>query len=456
LRSADPTVHWWNDRFLRWTLFAGVLLRAIPLMIWGDAPCAGDECTYIQITERMLEGRGMTGSAGWLWAPGYPALMSFHAWITGSYWTIRVTQVGVAFVNMLLLFAVARRLIDERAARIAVLLYALSPSLAFFAISLWSETLYTSLLLGAVLALLKAREHGGPWRAVLVGVLIGGCVLFRGIATYMLPCFVIGLIWGRWREIEAWGLCLALVAGAVATVAPYSVYISQKYDAFVISDRTLGQMMWLGNNTFEPLTWDYGYGRETRRDIRRHIATGRERCAPQNEPMRRDSCETRAAIEWIEQNPEAFIRRIPLKLAQTISPHSFLTRHLRWGRWSGISPWMTEVIIGLGALASLIALIIGALGMAARVEGGTAWTITAVIAYHAAAIALTAGLSRYRVPLEPLLIIYAAGVLAHPRETMAILSKDRWRGGVAAIVMVVVTPLVLWLLPAGWPEWQTW
>lgn len=449
-------MRWWNDRFLRRTLFAGVLLRAIPLIIWGDAPCVRDECTYIQITQRMLDGRGMTGSAGWLWAPGYPSLMSLHAWITGSYWTIRVTQVGVAIVNMLLLFAVARRLIDERAARVSVLLYALSPSLAFFAISLWSETIYTSLLLGAVLALLKAREHRGLWQSALVGLLIGGCVLFRGIATYMLPCFVVGLAWGRWREIEVWRLCLALVAGAVVTVAPYSAYISQKYDAFVISDRTLGQMMWLGNNTFEPLTWDYGYGRETRREIRRHIASGRERCAPQNEPMRRDSCETQAAIQWIEQNPEAFIRRIPLRVAQTISPHSFLTRHLRWERWSGMPQWMDEVIIALGAISSLIALLVGALGMVARVRGGTAWTITAVIAYHAAAVALTAGLSRYRVPLEPLLMIYAAGVLAHPKETVAILLKNRWRGTVSVVVMTVVTPLVLWFLPAAWPGWRSW
>ena len=43
-------------------------------------------------------------------------------------------------------------------------------------------------------------------------------------------------------------------------MAPYSIYISKKMDAMVISDRTLGQMMWLGNNTFDPITFDYGNG----------------------------------------------------------------------------------------------------------------------------------------------------------------------------------------------------
>ena len=29
---------------------------------------------------------------------------------------------------------------------------------------------------------------------------------------------------------------------------PYSTYASKKFGSFMISDRTLGQMMWLGNN----------------------------------------------------------------------------------------------------------------------------------------------------------------------------------------------------------------
>ena len=38
----------------------------------------------------------------------------------------------------------------------------------------------------------KALQH-----AALTGLLVGVCVLFRGVATYMLPIFCVALIWRR-------------------------------------------------------------------------------------------------------------------------------------------------------------------------------------------------------------------------------------------------------------------
>jgi hypothetical protein len=72
------------------------------------------------------------------------------------------------------------------------------------------------------------------------------------------------------------------------------------------------------------------------------------------------------------------------------------------------------------------------------------------------AIAVLAGLTRYRVPLEPLWSIYAAALLAHPRDTLARFTDGRPWSVFGTFVLVVLLGLMAWFLPAGWPSWGSW
>ncbi|MDP6931646.1 MAG: glycosyltransferase family 39 protein [Myxococcota bacterium] len=462
---------WWKDRSLWTAACFGLVIRAVPLLVWPGRRCTRDECTYLKIAKRMLDGEGMTTSGGWLWAPGYPTLMAIHKWITGYGATIRATQVLAGFLTTWLVYRLAQRMFVDEAdprsiehanstARIAAWLYAASPVMAFFTMSMWSESLYGALLLGLLLVLCRItrlHEEPRPIRmAALAGFLAGCCVLFRGVATYMVPIFAFGLLWRRWKQSRAWAQAGALVAAALLTVSPYSIYASTKFEAFIVSDRTLGQMMWLGNNDFEPLTFDFGNGQLSKRAYARHIADGRPHCAPRKQGVERDDCATKEGIEWIRANPQEFVRRMPMRLAQMLTPHSLLTRHLRWGRWKGMPQVADEFIVLWGALWSMFVMVGGTLGLAARGRGAMGLTIAALLCYHGAAVSALAGLSRYRVPLEPLWMLYAAMLLADPRGTLSQLRTEPWRGAVAIVSLCVVMPLVLWYLPAGWTWWRSW
>ena len=59
---------------VRKAMLIGFLLRIVPVMVWLPWPCVRDECTYLRLSERILDGDGMTASNGWIWAPGYPVL----------------------------------------------------------------------------------------------------------------------------------------------------------------------------------------------------------------------------------------------------------------------------------------------------------------------------------------------------------------------------------------------
>lgn len=465
---------WHRDPYLRGALGAGLLLRAIPAITWATDSCVRDECTYIKLAERFAQGQGMTGSAGWIWAPGYPILLGINRVLFGWPHVIKPFQIAAALGCVVLLYHLTLRATarpdpaggppqgDLRAARIAAWMYAISLHMAFFSFRLWSEVLYSGLLLGALLLLLRARDAlsgtGRAWLrdAALVGLLGGVCVLFRGVATYMLPLLMVGLLWGRLRLRKAW-LQVALVGGlAAAVVGPYSAYATHKFGGFMLSDRTMGQMMWLGNNDFAPMTFDYGNGSLSKRAYARARNAGRVPCGSKTDPLDRDLCQSAEGKAWIKANPAEFVRRIPLRLAQLCNPHSLLTRHLRWGAFKGMPQWMDEVLILGGALGSMLAMIGGAAGLTIRGKGAQGAVFALLLLYHCAAISALAGLTRYRVPLEPLLMVYCAALLADPAGARAALSAQRWRGPLLVLILSIGVPLVFWFLPAGWPWWRSW
>ena len=460
---------WWDDKSLLSAVVTGCIIRLLPLLLWLDWVCVRDECTYSKISRRIVDGEGMVGSAGWLWAPGYPMIVAVHRWFTGVSGSTKVTQIVAAGVCTVLLYRLVLRVYRDwddgsrrRTARIAAWMYALSPHMVFFSISLWSEVLYGTLLLGLLITLDKARDalpsldRGWLRRAALVGVMAGVCVLFRGVATYMVPIFAVTLLWGRLRSLGAYQQVAVMVLGAMLTVAPYSVYVSKKFEATIISDRTLGQMMWLGNNDFSPITFDYGNGYLSQRAFKRHSAKGRKQCAGRKKVIKRDTCNTENGKQWIQDNPVDFLSRMPLRVAQMLNPNSLMTRHLRWGGWRGLPQWFDELLIVLQALGSGFVLIGGAFALVARGRGGHGLVTGLILLYHCAAIAALAGLTRYRVPLEPLLMVYGAGLLSDPRRVWQGLVADKWRIALGVVVMAWVIPLVLWFLPAGWPWWRSW
>ena len=187
----------------------------------------------------------------------------------------------------------------------------------------------------------------------------------------------------------------------------------------MISDRTLGQMMWLGNNDFAPITFDWGNGPLSGKAFKRHIKDGREPCGDKREPALRDKCQTQAGVEWIKDNPKEFAERVPLRIAQMLNPHSFLTRHIRWGYWLRMPRIIDESLVLINVFWNLMVMWGGTLGLIVYGRKAREILIGGILVYHIAAISLLAGLTRYRVPLEPLLMLYLAWAISRRKDLWA-------------------------------------
>ena len=422
-----------------WPLAAlvGVALRGL-MLLDHDPPCANDECNYLDLAERLAQGEflGKTSpeeAMHWMWAPAYPYLLAAMEWLTGDAEWLRLVQVA----SFPLLAWLAWRLSGRgREGTITAWLLALSPTLAFFSVRAWSETVYVTALFGLLVALGWARK-GGAARGLLPGAILGLCVLLRGVATYMLPVLLLGRLWGRFREGRAWFSSLVMVVGCAAVVAPWSAAATSHHDGFILSDRSLGQMMWLGNNTVPPASFDYNMPHVQRWEGRRH-------CDGQLPLLEWDRCETEAGKAWIAENPGEFIGRIPLRLGHLYNPNSLLTREVRERR-RGLGPDAIAVSVLVFSVLSIVG---GAVGGFARGRGWLFVTIGGLTLYQIAAVGVTAGLSRYRVPVDALWMLGCALMLASPSATLAGL-KTWWRALALAGVLAVLIPLSLWFAPVS-------
>ena len=447
-----------TNRWLWAAIAVGTVLRVLPILLWPAATAIRDEGTYVTLAENILAGEGMTSPKQWLWAPAHPYLLAAFTWAFDEKLLHTVTwlQVFAAGVGTWLMHALGTRVGGPRAGLFAAWLYALHPTLVFYTSRLWSEAIYSPLLLGAVLGLLWARE-GQAERGLLPGALVGICVLLRGVATYMGPIFMLGAGWPRAGEgrfdglRRRWTHAVLILVAMVLVTAPYSIHATHRHGGFILSDATLGQMMYLGNNDFPPLTFDLGNG-VTRNHVRdAWFRRGRRHCDKTLSPAEWDACEVAAGKAWIRANPVEFLRRVPLRVAQLVNPNTFLTRHLRWGCWNGLPFALKEGLCLLVVLWSYFVLVGGTVAACARARGTYGLLAVGILAYHVAAIAALAGLSRYRLPLEPLWMVLLAVALADRAGTLASLRANKLRLGLALVTTPILVVLMTRFLPTGFP-----
>lgn len=450
-----------KDPWFWGALALALTIRLIPIVIWPDHECTRDECIFRSAAFKLLAGKGMMETTnGWLPAPGYPLALAACKALWGSVLWIKPIQVALGGLSTWMIYRLAARTSENpRVPRAAALLYALHPTLAFFTGTLWTETFYSTLLIATSLALLWTRE-GGPARGAAVGVGIGAAMLFRGAAMFLLPIFLLALFWpevgpmvsgvvegakARWRH------GLAMVAATFLFVAPYSTWASLNHGGFVVTDATIGHVMYLGNNDYPPLTFDYGNGILTPQVYARWLRVGRPECPRTELAAVSDKCEVDAARAWAMENPGLFVSRIPMRMAQLFNPNTFLTRHLRWGFWPGL-PWeLKEFLVIWTAAWSYLVVIGGTLGATARLRGPLGVAILGTVLYHVATVGLVYGMSRFRLPLEALWILYLAPLLAEPKAVFRTLVDSPGRAALALALLPGLTILTSWYLELGWP-----
>jgi 4-amino-4-deoxy-L-arabinose transferase-like glycosyltransferase len=156
--------------------------------------------------------------------PLFPLLSGAAAWIAGersfaqvTAASVRIPTIWLSLLSLLLMYALARRVLGPRPAMVAAVIFATAPGAVLFSRSVETEALLAPLLLGALLALhrLLAGDGGrGSIAALMICCALAPLTKVPGLAVGGIVIVVL-LADRRWR--------LAVAAGA-ATVAGLAVF----------------------------------------------------------------------------------------------------------------------------------------------------------------------------------------------------------------------------------------
>ena len=169
-----------NSNFLPTSFFLFASIRLLLIFFVPAADPSSDAAWYLNRAATLAE-QGTYSERGVMtafWPVGYPAFLGLLYKVTGvSLLAAKLANLTLAIISFWLVYLVVRRTFhNELAARGAVFLLAIYPNNAAYVSLLLTETLYTLLLLAAILCLVSQRAW---WNVILSGVVFGLATLIK-------------------------------------------------------------------------------------------------------------------------------------------------------------------------------------------------------------------------------------------------------------------------------------
>ncbi len=401
-------------------------LRLAWVLVYGRVnPPDGaiNDTTFYQFTAASLaNGTGFIGvnfepTAGW--PPGFPFLMSLLYRVFGQRLSLALAlNVVVAAATVLLLYLIAERLFGRREARVAAGLFAILPGPLFLTGVYLSETLFIFVLVSflALLVFLPDRR----WTPVLLGVALGLAALTRGEGLLM-PIIPLAFWWGHHAR-RAWlQRATVLLVAMVLTILPWTIRNATVMDDVIPVANNASGTLWSGHNP-DANGWIVNPTDPPALDARGEGPGETERARQ----LRRE------AISWAIHNPIKELGLIPRKLIMLnqgsgASIGGWLNSGPRYQWQLGTSSILVFTVLGdafgyfllLAALASVF--LLGARRLW-RMHPG----MQGVLAYLALCLFnygfLYYGQWRYRIPMEPFMVLVATPLIARVWERRAALA----------------------------------
>ena len=227
---------------------AALLLLALGLRIaltlslrgdpWFDEPIV-DGASYDRWA-REIATEDFWGKKAFFQDPLYPYLLgTFYKLFGRDLLAVRLLQSVVGVLGLWMLFEAARRLCDLPTAYVALAIGALSKSLAFFDAAILKDFLGVAAVEGALLC----STLKGPWRWPAVGAALGAGAGVR--SNLLLAVVALAVLLSLRREWKSAGL---LAAAAAAFVLPITVRNAAVAKDFVVTTWGGGPSLYIGNH----------------------------------------------------------------------------------------------------------------------------------------------------------------------------------------------------------------
>jgi 4-amino-4-deoxy-L-arabinose transferase-like glycosyltransferase len=271
-------------RILFLILGVSVLLRLGMALYLGNEvvilPGTTDQLSYHHLALRLLGGHGLTFGEPWwpLTMPDEPTahwsfLYTFYAAVVYQLFgpnpiVARIIQaVVVGILQPYLAYLLGRRLFGEWVGLVAALLTAVYFYFIYYAATLMTESFYiTAILASLYLTILMAESEQKHLlkQALMLGLLLGGIVLLRQLYLLVIPFQLLWLLWARYRRYSRAPLAEIILAGllVIAMILPFTYYNYTRFNRIVLLNTNAGYAFFLSNHPlygtrFIPILDDY-------------------------------------------------------------------------------------------------------------------------------------------------------------------------------------------------------
>ena len=362
-----------------------------------------------------IAGGNWLGEEAFYQAPLYPYVMAVLVRVFGpELWPIRLLQMFLGSASCVLVAVAARRFFSYPVGLIAGLMLAVYPPAIFFD-GLIQKTSFSLFFTTALLALVSTQlEPSGPRRWVWMlpaGVALGALVLTRENALILLPVLGAWIVMRgdgrpeRLRAVASYALGLALV---LVPVAVRNLAVSGE---LLPTTSQLGANFFIGNNAnadgrYQPLKAGREDARVERQDATALAEADLGRTLTPGEVSR---YWLDRSFEYVRSEPRDWAGLMVSKASLLVNAHEIVdTENIeayadesRWMR--STSGWFHWGVLGALALVGL---------WGTRIEWRRLWILYAMELCLAGSLVLFYVMARYRAPMIPIAIVFAAAGIA--------------------------------------------
>jgi 4-amino-4-deoxy-L-arabinose transferase-like glycosyltransferase len=365
-------------RLLAVIIVLGVVIRVVLGLVHPYV--FDDSRDYVALAVRLL-GEGVYGvqtKAGWVTGsrmPGYPLFLAGIFAVFGESLRMVAVVQGVLGAGVIgLTYALARRA-GPAAGLLAAGMVAVDPLTVAFSAAILSEMPFTLFLLGALWACVRTKEtRGWAWWIVL-GVLWGGAVHLRASALWLLVPLA---VWAGWPRKLVGVVTAVVVAGAL--LLPWFLRNGVGLRVTSMEGISLYESVYGGAD---------GGPRQDKLVAPAEMAGMGE--------WERDAAWQRMAWAEMRAHPGRVAELMPVKVGRTWSPWMNAAEIKSVWVQAGMVAWQVP-LFGL-ALAGIF------LGRLGRWEKGL---LLVPVVYFTVVHSVFLGSVRYRVPLMPVVCVFAA------------------------------------------------
>lgn len=369
-----------------------------------DAPIV-DAHTFLKQAQALASGLFWEGDEPYWQPPLYIYLLTLVCWLLpASYFVgIRLVHMGLGVLSCLLVYALARHAFGEQVGRIAGIMAALCGSLLYFEGELLAVPLevFLNLLLLYGLLLAWRCDHGRYW--VLTGLLAGLAALTRPNILLFIAAFCAWTLWHRrtsaYRSLFFFIVPIALVILPVT----YRNWTIESDLVFISSNA--GVNFYIGNNADYERTVSLRPGVQWEAMIAEAENSGHKTAAAQSAFFLGKS------LSYITTQPLDYLGLLGKKVFHFWSgPETKRNQDIYYARQHSrilsLLLWDWHVSIPFGLIGPLSLL---GLGLSTRGKWTPPIALLRLYAFvYMASVVLFFPAARYRMPVVPVLIAFAA------------------------------------------------